>query len=69
MPRNPCSNCRNTRGGRLRYWYLMGWEGERSLKYRLRLCQPCCEAILMDLISVGDVQDPAGRWLSPEQAI
>lgn len=69
MARNPCSNCRNTGSGRLSYWYLMGWEGERSLKYRLRLCQACCEGILMDLVSIGDVQDPAGRWLPPEVAI
>jgi hypothetical protein len=69
MARNPCSNCRQTGGSRLRYWYLMGWEGERSLKYRLRLCAACQEGLLMDLISVGDVQDPAGRWISPEEAI
>jgi hypothetical protein len=47
----------------------MGWEGDRSLKYRLRLCRQCAEALLMDLISVGDVQDGTGRWLSPEEAI
>lgn len=69
MARNPCSNCRNTGSGRLAYWYLMGWEGDRSLKYRLRLCRQCAEALLMDLISVGDVQDGTGRWLSPEEAI
>lgn len=69
MGRNPCSNCRNTGGGRLAYWYLMGWEGERSLKYRLRLCRPCAETLLMDLLSCGDVQGPGGSWLSPEEAI
>lgn len=69
MPRNPCCNCRNTGGGRLAYWYLMGWEGERSLKYRLRLCQPCAETLLSELISTADVQDPAGRWLTAEEAI
>lgn len=69
MARLPCSNCRNTNGGKLRYWYLMGWDGQVSLKYRLRLCQPCCEGLLMDLISVGDVQGPMGTWLAPEVAI
>jgi hypothetical protein len=47
----------------------MGWEGERSLKYRLRLCQPCAETLLSELISTADVQDPAGRWLTAEEAI
>lgn len=69
MAKSPCSNCRSTQGGKLAYWYLMGWEGERSLKYRLRLCRPCAEALLCDLLSVGDIQDPAGRWLAPEEAI
>lgn len=69
MARNPCSNCRNVGKGRLAYWYLMGWEGDRALKYRLRLCEECCRGLLMDLISVGDVQDGTGRWLAPEESI
>lgn len=69
MAQNPCSNCRNTGGGRLAYWYLMGWEGERSLKYRMRLCRPCAETLIMDLISGADIQDPAGRWVAPEAQI
>lgn len=69
MARNPCSNCRNTSGGRLAYWYLMGWDGDRPLKYRLRLCKPCVEGLLMDLVSVGDIQDIGGRWIAPEAQI
>lgn len=69
MPKLPCSNCRQTNSGKLAYWYVMGWEGERSLKYRLRMCKACCEAVLMDLISVADVQLPGGSWATPEEAI
>jgi len=69
MARNPCSNCRNTGRGRLAYWYLMGWDGDRPLKYRLRLCQECAVTLISDLISVGDVQGMGGTWLTPEEAI
>lgn len=68
MPSHPCSNCRRTDQGRLRYWYLNGYEGQRSFKYRLRMCQACQEALLLDLITVADQEGPGGTWLSPEEA-
>lgn len=69
MNQRSCSNCRNTGSGKLAYWYLMGWEGERSLKYRLRLCKTCTENLLVDLVGVADVQGVGGTWLTPEEAI
>lgn len=63
-----CSNCRRFDQGRLRYWYLAGYDGDRQIKYRLRMCPTCQTALLMDLISVADVQGPAGEWLTPEEA-
>ena len=67
--RLPCVNCRNTNGGRLSYWYVMGWEGEQSRKYRLRLCRPCVEGILQDLIDICDRQLPGGQWVTAEEFV
>ena len=69
MAKLPCSNCRQTNAGKLAYWYLMGWEGERSLKYRLRVCKSCMEALLVDLVGIADVQLPGGSWATPEEVI
>lgn len=63
-----CSNCRRTDQGRLKYWYLAGYDGDRQQKYRLRMCATCQTALLMDLISVADVEGPGGAWLTPEEA-
>jgi hypothetical protein len=67
MPSNPCSNCRRTDQGKLRYWYLNGYEGDRAFKYRLRMCGTCQESLLMDLITVADAEGPRGTWLAPEE--
>jgi hypothetical protein len=66
MSRQPCSNCRHTDNGALKYWYLAGFDGETRLSYRLRLCVTCVTGLLMDLITCADRQDESGRWLPPE---
>lgn len=68
MPSNPCSNCRRTDQGKLRYWYLNGYEGDRSFKYRLRLCQNCQLELVADLINLADVEGARGTWLTREEA-
>lgn len=69
MSRQPCSNCRGTNRGALKYWYLAGFDGEVRLSYRLRLCKVCCEGLLMDLITCADSQAQNGRWITPEERL
>jgi hypothetical protein len=66
MSRQPCSNCRSTTNGPLKYWYLAGFDGETRLSYRLRFCRECVEGLLADVLAVADRQDESGRWLPPE---
>lgn len=66
MSWSPCSNCRSTSNGRLRFFYLATFEGEKRLSYRLRLCAVCSESLVSDLISVAD-QQIDGTWRSPEE--
>lgn len=69
MSRQPCSNCRNTDNGALKYWYLAGFDGDTRLSYRLRLCGGCVTGLLMDLISCADHQDERGAWRAPEERL
>jgi hypothetical protein len=63
---SPCSNCRSTSNGRLSFFYLATFEGERRLSYRLRLCQKCAVTLVSDLVSVAD-QQIDGQWRTPEE--
>lgn len=64
MSWSPCSNCRNTNGGRLRFAYLTTFEGEERISHRVKLCSACWDALLTDVIEVAERQDKLGRWLS-----
>lgn len=68
MPSQPCSNCRSTVNGRLKYFYLATYDGEKQQQWRLRMCSVCQESLIMDLISIGDVKLPTG-WAAPEAAL
>ena len=66
MSWSPCSNCRSTSNGRLQFFYLAAFEGDKRLSYRLRLCQVCAANLVSDLLSVADMQ-VNGVWRTPEE--
>lgn len=66
MSWSPCSNCRSTANGRLRFFYLATFEGEKRLSYRLRLCGRCADTLLSDAFNVADHQVD-GVWRTPEE--
>jgi hypothetical protein len=69
MSWTPCSNCRQTRPGRLRFVYLATFEGERRISHRLRLCADCYEGFIPELQRIAEEQDQLGRWLAPEARV
>ncbi len=66
MSWSPCSNCRSTSNGRLTFFYLATFSGEKRLSYRLRLCLKCADTLVSDLISVADMQVD-GVWRTSEE--
>lgn len=67
MSWSPCSNCRRTDNGRLRFAYLATFEGQERFSYRVRYCNDCFEALLTDVIHTAEVQNSAGQWIAQEE--
>jgi hypothetical protein len=66
MSWSPCSNCRGTGNGALRFVYVATFPDGKRQAHRLRLCSVCYDAFIPDLLVVAEVQDAVGRWLAPE---
>lgn len=63
----PCTGCRATNEGPLRYAYLATFQAEERISHRLRLCGTCWTEYLNPLIEVAERQDRFGRWLTIEE--
>lgn len=63
----PCSNCRATNRGRLKYVYVTYFKGEDVIKTRGRLCAECFDGLLADYLAVAEIPDARGRWLTKEE--
>jgi hypothetical protein len=63
----PCTNCRRTATGSLRFAYMSIYEASSRIQLRTRLCPACWEGLMGDVLSTAEVRDLEGRWWSVEE--
>jgi len=69
MSWSPCSNCRSTANGALRFCYIAVFEKDIRKSHRARLCNACWEALVDELLACCEIQDAVGRWLAQEERL